>query len=117
MGMSDGSQIMLPGWARPGSSHAEKAEREASVRLWVHTAHAIINENLQIQIGEDGVEISVINLTDMPNFLDWGSPWSSNSVKRIARGIDLTLNLQIMESTRQHWNCLWDHWNCLRQVL
>ena len=35
----------------------------------------------------------------------WFPLASSNSVKRIARGIDLTLNL-LMESTCQHWNRL-----------
>ena len=67
-------QWVSNGWVRPDGSHAEKAEKEASVRLWVHTAQEIINENLQISIGEDGVEITVTDLTDMPDLLDWAMP-------------------------------------------
>jgi len=47
------------------------AEREASIRLWVHKAKESINENLQISIGEDGVEVTVTNLTDMPDLVEW----------------------------------------------
>ena len=58
-------------WAQPVASHADMAVREASVRLWVHKAQKSINENLQISIGQDGVEVTVMNLTDMPSLVEW----------------------------------------------
>ena len=50
---------------------AEKAEKKRAARLWAQTAKSDINENLQVRIGEDGVEVSVMNLTDMPDLLQW----------------------------------------------
>jgi len=47
------------------------AAREASVRRWVHQAQKSINENLQISVGQDGVEVTVTNLTDMPDLVEW----------------------------------------------
>ena len=57
--------------ARPNGSHEDTVDREASVRLWVYEAQSTINENLQITIGEEGVEVTVTNLTDMPDLVEW----------------------------------------------
>ena len=56
-------------WAEPNCPHP--ADREESVRRWVHEAQKVVNENLQISIGEEGVEVTVTTLTDMPDLVEW----------------------------------------------
>ena len=63
-----------------GDSHTEKAEKELAARLCAYTAKSEINKNLQVRIGEEGVEVNVATLTDMPDLLKWALSINDNAL-------------------------------------